>query len=185
MPLPTLADLKTHLNITGTRDDDELAGMLAAAIEVVEGIVGPLSVRSVTETHYGVNGPVLILRQRPVGPVTAVATRGAWGPYTPGVLADYTLDEAAGLLRSTAGYRFAGDVTVTYPVGHAVVPYSVGLAVLIIAAHLWETQRGTSPSALALQQADTDVPFTPGQSYAIPNRASELLAPYARQSQIG
>jgi hypothetical protein len=52
-------------------------------------------------------------------------------------------------------------------------------AILIIAAHLWETQRGTSPSALSLQGADIGDAVSPGLGYAIPNRARELLEPYA------
>jgi hypothetical protein len=51
--LPTLTDLKAHLNLDTTADDGELADMLDAAVDVVEGIVGPITSKTVTETHHG------------------------------------------------------------------------------------------------------------------------------------
>lgn len=179
MSIPTVDDLKQHANITWDVDDLELTDMLDAALDVVGGIIGPVGPTEVTETHYGNSSGVLVLRQMPVASVTSISC-GYFGG-TPAVLdsANYTLDPATGIVR---GVGFYGDVTVTYTAGSDNPPARQRLAILIIAAHLWETQRGTAPSALALQQQDGDPSFTPGASYAIPSRAMELLAPDIRPS---
>jgi hypothetical protein len=91
VPLPTLADLKAHANITGT-DDAELQDMLDAAVDVAEGIVGPLSDETVTETHYGMASRLLVLRKAPVSAVTAVASTVPSGTPTTWTSDAYTLD---------------------------------------------------------------------------------------------
>jgi len=182
VPLPTLDDFKRHQNITTSTDDAELSDILAAAVEVTEGIVGPLRGRSVTETHRRVASDVVILRHRPVLSLDAVAQRAyaGWEPVGQ-LLADFDVDPDAGLLRLASGYPIRGDITVTYTAGFDTVPQAVWLATLIIGAHLWETQRGSQP--LPLQGSDPDV-LPSGAGFAIPNRAAELLAPYARGSQV-
>lgn len=182
MALPNLVDLKTQLNIdlTDSTDDDELQLHLDAAIGVVEGIVGPLSGKTVTETHYGASGPLLVLRQAPVQSVTSVAVRFWAGALAvPGVLTDYVLDPEVGTLRLASGWQFRGDVTVTYVAGQTAVPAQVLLATLVIAAHMWETQRGVSPTQL---QTPDFVAGPSGAGYAVPNRAAELLESYAQHN---
>ena len=172
---PSLDDLKAHLNITDSDNDDELLGMLDAAVDVAESIVGPLAGDTVTETHYGLSSDVLVLRQVPVAALVSVSGR-LWpgAAVTSYLLSDYELDGALGTLRLVSGYRFAGDVTVTYTTGRE-TPAAVWLAVLIIAAHLWETQRGAAP----VGPLSTDDGTVSGLGFAIPNRARELLAPFA------
>lgn len=175
--MPTVADLKAHLqypaNDDGT-DDGELGYFLSAAVEVVEGIVGPLSPCSVTETHYGVSSNLIVLDKAPVVSLTSVTTA------VPRLLTDFTLDAETGVLRTIPGIRIYGDVTVTYVVGRSGVPFGVHLASVVIAAHLWQTQRGNGPSAGPLQP-DLAPPVPMG--FAIPSRATELLAPY-RQVRV-
>ena len=113
MPLPTLDDLRAHLNIPGTSDDAELSGVLAAAVNVAEGLVGPLTGTTVTEAHF-FPGSTILLRHRPV-----VAIADVSGGYLP---SGYILDAAAGLLRTANGYAFPGTVTVTYTAGRTEVP---------------------------------------------------------------
>jgi hypothetical protein len=72
--LPTLTDLKAHLNVTTSDDDGELADMLDAAVDVVEGIVGPITSKTVTETHYAMSSDVLVLRRMPVGDLLSCPT---------------------------------------------------------------------------------------------------------------
>jgi hypothetical protein len=170
--LPTLADLKAHLNITSTTHDVELQTMLEAAAEVVVGYVGPLDGTQVTETHYEVRrGLPLVLRRYPVLSVASV-TDSHGKTYA---ASEHTTDGASGLLRLNNG-TWAGDITVTYTAGRAVLPAAVGLAVLVITAHLWETQRGNTPSALPTNPDEAT--FDPGRGFAVPNRALELLRPY-------
>jgi len=175
--LPTVADLKTHLDITSTKNDDELQDHLDSAVEMVEGIVGPIGEpTTVTETHYNVSSDVLVLRRMPVAALTSVSSRyGA--TTTPLTLGDYELDPATGLVRVANGYGFYGTYTVSYTAGRAAMPASIWMACLIIAAHLWETQRGAAPAG---PLATDDSFASPGLGFAIPNRALELLAPYRR-----
>ncbi len=154
----SLADLKRYLNITSTVHDEELRGKLDAAVEMVEHEVGPLRLRTTTETvgYFG------LLSRTPVASVTA-ATYGGFS-----YLATLTLD-TAGLVRGVP----AGTV-VTYVYGRAAPTSAQREAVLVTASHLWETQRGVAPTAL---QADDGGGLTPGFSFALPRRALELLAP--------
>lgn len=184
MPLPTLDDLKRHMNMTASGDDDELYDVLDAAVEVVEGIVGPLRGQSVTETHRGVASDVVLLRRRPIASLTSVSleTYSGWNVVGKS-LADFVLDADAGLLRLASGYPFRGDVTVTYTAGFASVPAAIRLATLMIGKQMWETQRGSQP--LPLQSSDDGAPiessfYSPG----IPPRAQVLLEPYVRGSQV-
>jgi len=166
----SLADLKQHLNITSAASDDELQLMLDAAEDLVRSLVGDQALGSVTES-VSVVGGTAILSRRPTGTV-----------LVSGVPIGGAVNAAAGLVTGLGSY-YSGSLTVTYPVD-SVQPASVLLATLIIAAHLWETQRGTSPSALALQGDVDPSAFAGGSGFAIPNRARELLAPYVRSSSI-
>ena len=182
MPLPTVADLRPHINSTSTADDEELANHLDAAVEMVAGIVGPIDApAAVTETHRDVSSDVLILRRMPVVSLTAVSSR-VGATSTALTLADYELDAASGLVRAVDGSRFYGTFVVSYTSGREALPASIRLAILIIAAHLWETQRGSSPSPLSLQQQEFEQTAPVGVGYAIPSRARELLAAYVSPS---
>lgn len=173
MSLPTIADLKIHLNMTGTENDGELADVLDAAVEMVGGLIGPIVSVTVTETHYGMSSNLLLLRRMPVGALTAISARyGATS--TALTLGDYELDPATGIVRTVSGSGFRGDFTVTYSSGRATVPADIRLAVLIIASHLWETQRVPGASRAFGQPEAPPV----SRGFAIPNRAADLLAPY-------
>ena len=182
MPLPTVDDLKRYLNKTSTADDAELSDMLDAAVDMVQGLVGPVTSQTVTETHYGVHSDVVVLRQVPALALSAVSGRTYPGAApTSYTLTDYVLDPDTGLVRMVSGYQFGGDVTVTYSAGRTTVPAAVSLAILIIAGHLWNTQRGVSPTALQDPEASA---FQSPSGYALPNRALELLAPFNRGPRI-
>lgn len=161
----TLDELKDFVNVSSGTSDAELLMMLDAAVEAVEGIVGPILHRTVVE-RVRANAHTIALRESPVVSVTSITSAGS--------AVTYSLDAATGLLLDVYS---AGDNTVTYVAGRTSVPEAIRLAVLIIAGHLWRTQLGSAP-ANSLQGADE---FTPdiGLGYAIPSRAQDLLAPYA------
>lgn len=179
MAVVTLTELKTFLNITLATNDDELMGKIAAAQDVVQGIVGTLTPTTVTETHYGVNTDVLVLRQVPVSAITAVSMRYFAYDFAPFDILLFTLDTDAGLLRRSEGSRFFGDVMVSYTTGTLNVPTAVREAVLVVAGHLWETQRAAS----APRRPDNSPPVV-GMGYAIPSRAVELLAPFQKGPKV-
>ena len=182
MSLPTVDDLRRHANMTSTADDAELQDHLDAAVEIVEGLIGPIDApATVTETHYNTSSDVLVLKRMPVGALVSVSSR-VGASTTALTLADYELDAASGLLRVASGARFYGSYTVSYTSGRDALPASIHLAVLIIAAHLWETQRmpGMGDSVQPGFGGADGVPDAGslGRGYAIPNRAQELLRPY-------
>lgn len=143
--------------------------MLDAGQEVVADIVGPFSDEPITESVQVMSG-VAILSGRPVGPVLFN------GSVFTGVV-----DRLAGLLTGLASSPANRLATVTYTTGNG-VPASVRLATLIIAGHLWETQRGSQP--LPMQGAPEELGdpslYTPG----IPPRAKALLQPFMRNRQV-
>ena len=170
---PSLDDLKKHLNITRSTDDDELLLMLDAANELVGSIVGPFDAATVTE-RVPVVGSAVLLSRVPAGSV--VLTDPAGSEVTGG-----TVSAAARVVYDVlTGY---GSVTAEYDTGGTDVPAAVGLATLIIAGHLWETQRGAAPVGPLAAADDTSL-LAPGVGYAIPNRAKELLEPFIGSAQI-
>lgn len=158
-----LAMLKDRLRITRSGEDADLLLTLNAAVGLVEGVVGPLIPRQVTET-VSVNCGVAVLRQAPVVSVATVTDGSA--------AVTHHFDSSAGVLRALPTW---GPVEVTYVAGRASVPDEITLAIIIIAQHLWELQRGSGPT----QVPDDDFFPTPGLGYAIPSRAQDLLAPHA------
>jgi hypothetical protein len=163
-------DLKLHLNIPDNdpTNDVELDLMLEAAQDAVAGLIGPVLWRTITETRTTSLGS-LVLNQFPVLSVSSIQQDSS--PLT-GWTVDLTTGKVDGLPRNA-------QVVATYVAGRATVPAAVALATLIIAAHLWDTQRGNSPSALPVDN-DLQLTGTFGSSFAIPNRAAELLAHYAK-----
>lgn len=170
MALPTVNDLKVHLNMSGTASDGELQDTLDAAIEVVEGFVGPLTAGDVTEVHRNVFSSQIVLRQVPAGDLVQVSARNGL-VSTPLEASDFELDAATGILRVVMGSGFYGTYEVTFSAGRTTLPASLRLAILIVAAHLWETQRVPGASRFG---GDSPVPA----GFAVPNRALELMAPY-------
>jgi hypothetical protein len=187
VPLPTLSDLKRETNIPNTTSDDELVVKLDQAVAVVEGLIGPVGDPSpVTETHWNVSSDVLVLRRMPVAGLVSVSSR--YGATTTALtLADFELDPATGIVRLVSGGRFVGTYTVTYTAGYVNLPADVSGAIVLIAAHLWETQRmsgqssDTAPAGFGGLDGVPDA-GSAGRGFLIPNRAQELLQPHMRPS---
>lgn len=179
----SIDELKAHANITSSTQDIELELMRDAAQDAVEALIGPVLWRTVTEDLAPSNGQVS-LTQFPVVSVTSLVT--AWSSMPVNF---YTINLQYGeisLGRHGYGYPNAlvGLLTATYVAGRASVPAAIRMAGLIIAAHLWETQKGNSPGGSALPSDDYS-PGVIGMGYAIPARAMDLLAPYLRPPNVG
>lgn len=161
----TLAEVKAHANISGTTDDTEINRFRLVAQEQVEALIGPVLWRTVTETTHA-HDKVVVLASAPVVSVESLTSSGA-------AVTGYTLRKPSGLL---TGVSATGDLSVSYTAGRSEAPESVRVAAMIIAEHLWRTQRGNAPSALP---ADVDPEVVSlGAGFAIPRKAAELLAPY-------
>lgn len=156
----SVEEVKAHANITTSTNDDEIALMRDAAQEAVEGLVGPVLWRTVTQRITGSGSSTVVLNTLPVLSVTSLTYAGTGTTYT---LAD------GGLLLDVPA---RGDLVATYVAGRATVPAAVRMAALITAAHLWNTQRGNAPTPLQEDQGGEFVPFT---GDAVPPRAYALL----------
>jgi hypothetical protein len=181
VPLPvTLEQLRRELNMSDpdqpSDNDGELTIRLAAATRAVEAIVGPMVPRSVISTRTARGGCIVL----PIRPVVSVeSVNGLYGAASY-ALGDLDLwDLGSGLIRLGYGCLPFGRYTVAYTVGRTEVGENLQLAVLIIAAHLWETQRGKSARARSLGEFDSGNPSQDAilvlRGYAYPRRALELL----------
>lgn len=137
-----LAETKTHLGITDDDADEKLRGFILSASAVVEGIVGAVARRTVTETYHG-GGCALVLRSGPVLSITSVTENG-----TAVDSSNYSVSDAGVLYRASNyipnGIWLAGinNVTVTYVVGRTVVPFSVLDATKELIRINWRPQQG-------------------------------------------
>ncbi len=168
MPGISLNELKVHLGVTSNRDDDEMQNMLDAAERWTSRYIGmPVGVTTHGFRVYSDTTLLLLPATGLSGDVTVIDPAGA-------TVAGASVDLAAGIVR--VPYRRSGTwtVTLTRPAGTGVEP-DLRLAVLIISAHLWETQRGAAPAG---PLGDPGAAPAFGAGFAIPNRAQDLLAGY-------
>lgn len=139
--LVSLEDTKLQLNISAdyTDHDEELRRYMEAATGVIEGYVGAVTRRTVTQKASG-NRVGIVLHDRPVMSVTSVEEDGVALDS-----ASWRLSDAGVLTRRNGGSErnWDGDVEVEYVAGRAVVPAHFTLAALIVIQHMWETQRGS------------------------------------------
>lgn len=162
----SLAEGKAQLNITGTDDDEEIAGMVRAVTAVCERYVGALARTTYAETHNG--GYRIVLDHAPVLSVTSVVAILDGG--TNQSVADLDVDGPTGIIRRLDGAYMCGPLRFTYVAGRTEVLPHVRLAGLIILQHLWETQRGNVAPRFGVEE-----PWDPRRGFAIPRRALELL----------
>lgn len=176
MALITLDDAKAQLNITDDSQDAELQAYIDGLTPVIEGIIGPVENRTVTETVRG-TGAALALQQVPAVSLTSLTAQLTGG--TSYNVAGLHLDGATGIVRRLdGGYFTGGPWTAVYEAGRGTVPATVNLASRILLQHLWSTQR-FSRGGLAGGGDDYSVTEpVPGFGYAVPNRVLQLLEPY-------
>ncbi|MEU1008198.1 hypothetical protein [Streptomyces sp. NPDC005890] len=177
MALVTLAEAKRQLDIDSTSHDVELQLYVDSLDSVIEGYVGVVEQREITDTITG-GGHALSVLHPPLVSVTALS-----GPVGSGAISypadTLTLNGTAGTIGRLDGSCFpAGAYTVTYTAGRATVPPTIKLAALILLQHLWRTQYGATrvPVGGADDWSVTDP--IPGFGYAVPNRVLQLLEPF-------
>lgn len=182
--MTTLDDAKAHMNITTTTNDVELASVLAGAIALAESFVGPIELRSVTETHYAVNTDRLVLRRLPAVSVTSIAIRASTGSTPTVYLTDsLLLDPDVGVLRMMNGWPLYGDVTVVYVAGRTLTPPAVHRAILAIVKADWSSQRGARPLP-GSGEGDAATPYYPGAGTGLSPLVIALLQPHHAASAI-
>jgi uncharacterized phiE125 gp8 family phage protein len=173
-----LQDAKDMLNITqtSTTNDAEVQSFIEAIISNLEAMTGgPIVNRSITERVDASDSTwELRVLKRPLVSVTSVTDTGTGAAVD---MTDSELDLNAGIIRRKLGMPYfstSGIFTVVYVAGWGTaVPAAINVAARIILQHLWESQR-VGGAAPPFPNADTVL--LPGFSFAIPNRAAELLA---------
>lgn len=178
MAILTLEEAKAQLDIESTGHDTELRVYVDAMTAVIEGIVGPVETRSVTETVDG-RGLSLSLLKVPV--VSLASLTPVLDGGTALTLAELHLDGAVGIIRRRDGACFRGGPwTAVYSAGRGDVPPTVNLAARILLQHLWRTQYGASRALSGVGGGEDFSVSEPviGFGYAVPNRVLQLLEPY-------
>ena len=181
----SLQDAKTTVNINQatTVYDAELQSMIdtvTASLETITG--GPAFNRSVSE-YCRVSGDLrnIPLRQRPVVSVTSI-TDIATGLVMP--IADIDVDTNAGIVRRKLDLAFWSRGTryqVVYLAGWGTaIPAAFNVAARLIVNHLWRTASGPGLAPVP----NEDMTFLPGMSFAIPNRALEVMRPYSQEVYV-
>lgn len=179
MSVVPLADLKTHLDITDNTDDAELQDKLDAAEAHLARLVGPLESETVTDEIHSGGRASLLLRRYPVVSFTSAE----YADGTAITVGDLDVDPESGIVRwgyNTAGWFIAGtrNVKVTYEAGRSALPPDLTLAVLLLAADMWETQRGNAPPALAFSPDSETGGFSPSGLPLLPPRVEQLIGPF-------
>lgn len=174
----SLAETKTHLRKTDSKDDAELTGYITAACAKIVELIGQVSPITDTE-EWTLHRPVrrLIPRTQPVLSVTSVEYAGTPTVTIPQADADtgtpgWVLDPG-GVIRHTT-YFGRGTVRVTLRAGRSPVPGNIRLAALELTGHLWRSTKLNGSGGRPPIQASDDLVIA-GQAYALPNRVKELL----------
>jgi hypothetical protein len=174
-----LQDAKRATNTTNTTIyDDDLQTYVDTVVATLEYITGgPIYNRTITERVEATDSRTAIaIRKRPLVSITSITDVASGSTIS---LADIELDTIAGIVRRKRNQPWWGwgtnGYTVVYVAGQGtIIPAAFNTAAKIIIQHLWETQRGPGLSPMAGLE-DT---ILPGMSFAIPNRALEILRPY-------
>ncbi|NCT90250.1 hypothetical protein GXB85_04685 [Cellulomonas sp. APG4] len=170
----TQAELATFLKMTPTHEEATsalLSEVLDAALEQVELRVGPLVSASQTYVVYP-NGRNLVL---PATHLVSVGTvTDPHGNVVDADLIDTNLLSGIVTVPSTVAGKWTVQATTRE---HGA---SLKQAVKIIAAHLWESQRGRAGGGAraGAYTAAADADPTPKMGFALPRRALELIKPF-------
>lgn len=174
-PPVDMADFLSHLNMTDSEGGPhaaELALTLEAATELVESHVGPMVARTVTLTAEPSERELLV----DVYPVLSVTTF----TNSSGTSLAAGAEVSGGVITRYPTVLGTGRHTIVYQAGRTPVPAALKLATLIVAKHLWETQRASGSLASSGRFGATGPEMVPNTSmgFALPNRAAELMGPY-------
>ena len=185
----SLAQAKTFMNMSSSANDEQLAQFITAASTMWNRKVGPVAGSPSFDEWYDGGNPTITLRQTPVVTVTSVVE--AWttsfvrtltqqAPDSgSGSAYDYSIDLTSGLLtRRAMGFAvsFAGglkNIHVVYTAGYSTTPPDIQHAILLLVAHLWETQRGR----MIVPGGSADS-WNPLMGYTWPRRVLEIAQGY-------
>jgi len=166
----SLAEAKTHLNISNDGQDTEIRGFVEAVTSICAYYCGTLFPTEYTETHQAC-GDTIVLRHYPVTEIATITTIGTGTTIDP----DDTDIGEGGVI--DLGVWARGKLRFVYTAGYPILSANITRAALIIIQHMWDTQRPRNsrrPSVPASEDFST-VQDQSGRFYTVPRRAVELL----------
>jgi uncharacterized phiE125 gp8 family phage protein len=150
-PAAALAELKAYLRIEDAHEDALLAGLLRAATEIVEAMLGVLLFEREVEERGPLTAGALVLSAEPARSLVAVVLEGPDGPETVTGATFEVSREGVGRLQ-VQGVPEASLVRVRYRAGMGAdwnwVPEALRLAVLRAAAHFHAHRDGADDAGL-------------------------------------
>jgi hypothetical protein len=167
--LPSLPDVKAHLNITDDAHDAELQDMLDRAVAVLAVRIGPLVPVVVTDEVHTGPGP-LVLRRYPVVSVQSATSSDS-------SVTDLDLDTDTGVLHGSFTSK-SRATKVSYTAGRDVLPADIEAAVLEMTAHLWASQRVSRPGRPGFSEIDVNPEVPSGARFLLPYRVQTLIEPH-------
>lgn len=174
MAAVTLVEVKAHLNISTTTQDDELAEFIARAEAAIAAKCGPLEPTAKTSRVRG-GSSILALPSWPVLSLTSITPLGE--PAL--TVADYVVT-TGGIVEPAVGGSFPSRwYDVAYQAGRDTLPEDLRLGILELVRHLWQTQRGGSVRP-GSRPSEGTANTIPGAAYLFPFRVEQLIAPYFR-----
>ncbi|MFZ4264503.1 hypothetical protein [Streptomyces arboris] len=182
MALLTLVEAKRQTDTRSEAQDAEIQLYIDALTSVIEGYVGVVEEREVTDTVTG-QGPAVALLHPPVLSVTSLTPTEPGGAAVD--VARLRVDGPSGVIVYADRSQFSGGPwTAVYRAGRAEVPATIRLAALLLFQHLWRTRNGPARGGGGSDDYSVTEPV-PGFGYAVPNRVLELLEPYKRPPAVG
>ncbi|MET9923419.1 MULTISPECIES: head-tail connector protein [unclassified Streptomyces] len=182
MALLTLAEAKRQADVRSEAQDAEIQLYIDALTSVIEGYVGVVEEREVTDTVTG-QGPAVALLHPPVLSVTSLTPTEPGGTAVD--VARLRVDGPSGVIAYADRTLFSGGPwTAVYRAGRTEVPATIRLAALLLFQHLWRTRNGPARGGGSSDDYSVTEPI-PGFGYAVPNRVLELLEPYKRPPAVG
>jgi hypothetical protein len=173
MSVLTLAEARTHLNLTAGPHDAEVQTFIDAAEAAITQRCGPLASTATTVRLQG-GDYALVLPSVPAVSLTSVTPVDG----TALTLSDLYLDTSAGLVTYDSGAAFSDRLyDVVYNAGRATCPADLLMAVKELVRHMWQTQRGPTRRP-GSQPSESAANTVPGAAYLLPFRVSELIAPH-------
>lgn len=169
----SLSHAKTMLPKVADADNEKLRNLIESTTSIVEYIVGPVAVRSVSEVVRGSGRQsYFVLRETPVVSIQSI-TPIIIGNITYPV-ANYDIDSPTGIVQEKRGRGFVGTHRVVYTAGMTVIPAAIRDAAAMTLRYLWSFQLGPHSGPRDRTQP------VPGLGRELPVQVVELLRPYAK-----
>lgn len=182
MALLTLAEAKRQADVRSDAQDAEIQLYIDALTDVIEGYVGVVEEREVTDTVTG-QGPAVALLHPPVLSLTSLTPTEPGGAAVD--VARLHVDGPSGVIAYADRSQFSGGPwTAVYQAGRPEVPATIRLAALLLFQHLWRTRNGPARGGGGSDDYSVTEPI-PGFGYAVPNRVLELLEPHKLPPAVG